>query len=233
LLTLTGILVPGFHCPGLRLFPETRMAVYRSNSAEHSMGYMPNTDHDIVRRILEGEQKAYAELVDRHKDRAMTLAVRMLKNRSDAEEVLQDSFIRAFRALPAFEWKSSFSTWFYRIVFNVCSSRLSGRKNASTISIDDNDEQKRIEIPSEDEAIDLHFEMREFTGIVRQEIEKMDEAYSAILTLFLVQEMSYEEIVSVTGLPLGTVKNRLFRARTLLCSAVVKHFSEHEYSEKE
>jgi RNA polymerase sigma-70 factor (ECF subfamily) len=197
------------------------------------MGYMPNTDHDIVRRILTGEQRAYAELVDRHKDRAMTLAVRMLKDRSEAEEALQDSFVRAFRALPAFEWKSSFSTWFYRIVFNVCSTRLSGRKNAATISIDDDDELKRIEIPSGDEAVDLHFEMSEFTGIVRKEIEKMDESYSAILTLFLVQEMSYEEIVSVTGLPIGTVKNRLFRARTLLRSAVVKHFSEQEYSEKE
>ncbi|MHB1049541.1 MAG: RNA polymerase sigma factor [Bacteroidota bacterium] len=197
------------------------------------MGYMPNTDHDIVRRIVAGEQKAYADLVDRHKDRAMTLAVRMLKNRSEAEEALQDSFVRAFRALPAFEWKSSFSTWFYRIVFNVCSSRLSGRKNPTTVSIDDDDELKRIEVPSEDEAVDVHFEMLEFTGIVRQEIEKMDEAYSAILTLFYVQEMSYEEIGSVTGLPLGTVKNRLFRARTLLRSAVLKHFSEHEYSEKE
>lgn len=196
------------------------------------MGYMPNTDQDIVRRILAGEQKAFAELVDRHKDRAMTLAVRMLKDRREAEEALQDSFVRAFRALPAFEWKSSFSTWFYRIVFNVCATRLSGKKHSSTISIDDDDDRKKIEIPSEDEPVDLRFEMREFIGIVRQEIEKMDEAYSAILTLFFVQEMSYDEIVSVTGLPLGTVKNRLFRARTLLRSAVVKHFSEHEYSEK-
>jgi RNA polymerase sigma-70 factor (ECF subfamily) len=193
---------------------------------------MPNTDQDIVRRILAGEQKAFAELVDRHKDRAMTLAVRMLKDRREAEEALQDSFVRAFRALPAFEWKSSFSTWFYRIVFNVCATRLSGKKHSSTISIDDDDDRKKIEIPSEDEPVDLRFEMREFIGIVRQEIEKMDEAYSAILTLFFVQEMSYDEIVSVTGLPLGTVKNRLFRARTLLRSAVVKHFSEHEYSEK-
>lgn len=193
---------------------------------------MPNTDHDIVRRIMAGDRKAYAELVDRHKDRAMTLAVRMLKNRSDAEEALQDAFVRAFRALPAFEWKSSFSTWLYRIVFNVCSTRLSGRQKGTTVSIDDDVEQKSMEIPSDDDAVDIQFEMREFTGIVRQEIETMNVAYSTILTLFFVQEMSYEEIVSVTGLPLGTVKNRLFRARTLLRSAVVKHFAEHEYSEK-
>lgn len=196
------------------------------------MGYMKSSDHDIVRRIHAGEQKAYAELVDRHKEKAMTLAVRMLKNRSDAEEALQDAFVRAFRALPAFEWKSSFSTWLYRIVFNVCASRLSGRGNSIMMSIDEDDALMKIEIPCGDEAVDTHIEKEEIKGIVLREIEKMDESYSAILTLFFLQEMSYDEIVSVMGLPLGTVKNRLFRARAQLRAAVLKHITEHEYSEK-
>ena len=71
---------------------------------------MPAVDEEIVRRVLAGEKRAFAELVERHKDKAMTLAFRMLKNREEAEEALQDAFVRAFYALPRFEWKASFST---------------------------------------------------------------------------------------------------------------------------
>ena len=188
---------------------------------------MKTTDNEIIRRVIDGDQRAYAELVDRHKDKAMTLAMRMLKNRHDAEEALQDAFVRAFRALQSFEWKSSFSTWFYRIVFNVCSTALNKRGNTNLLAIDEeNNEELKIEIPSTDEEPDIEFEGKEFSEIVRAEIDKMDESYSSILTMFFLQEMSYEEIIAVTGLPLGTVKNRLFRARMQLRSAVLLHFSD-------
>ena len=188
---------------------------------------MKPTDNEIIQRIVEGDQRAYAELVDRHKDKAMTLAVRMLKNRNEAEEALQDAFIRAFRALPSFEKKSSFSTWFYRIVFNVCSSVLHKRGNNNLLSIDSGqDDEMKIEISSSDDEPDIEFENKEFSEIIRSEISNMDESYSSILTMFFLQEMSYEEIIAVTGLPLGTVKNRLFRARMQLRTAVLKQFSE-------
>ncbi len=188
---------------------------------------MKTTDSEIIQRVIEGDQRAYAELVDRHKDRAMTLAVRMLKNRSEAEEALQDAFVRAYRALPSFERKSSFSTWFYRIVFNVCSSALNKRGNHNLLLIDEqNDDEMKIEIPSADDEPDIELESKEFSEIVRREISIMEESYSSILTMFFLQEMSYDEIIAVTGLPLGTVKNRLFRARMQLRYAVLRHFSE-------
>jgi RNA polymerase sigma-70 factor (ECF subfamily) len=188
---------------------------------------MKITDNDIIRLVLDGDRRAYAELVDRHKDRAMTLAVRMLKNRHDAEEALQDAFVRAFRALPGFERKSSFATWFYRIVFNVCSSMLSRRGETWMTSIDEErDDELTMELPADDETPEMELESKEFSQIVRREIAAMDEPYAVILTMFLLQEMSYEEIMEVTGLPIGTVKNRLFRARTQLRSAVLKHFTE-------
>lgn len=187
---------------------------------------MKSTDNEIILRVIDGDQRAYAELVDRHKDRAMTLAVRMLKNRHDAEEALQDAFVRAFRALPSFERRSSFSTWFYRIVFNVCSSALSKGGETNLLSIDqESDEEMQMQIPSDDAAPDIDFENQEFSAIVRAEIDAMEARYSSILTMFFLQEMSYDEIIAVTGLPLGTVKNRLFRARMLLRKAVERHFS--------
>ena len=169
---------------------------------------MNNSDYDIIQRILSGERQAYAELVDRHKDKAMALSVRMLKNHHEAEEVLQDAFVRAFRALPSFEWKSNFSTWFYRIVFNLCSTALSKRGEQTLISIhDDEDDNRSLQISSTEEIPDIELEQKELQQIIQMEIDKMSVEYSTILTLFVIQEMSYDEIVSVTGLPLGTVKN--------------------------
>lgn len=192
-----------------------------------------NTDQEIIQRVIAGERKAYAELINRHKDKAMTLAVRMLKNHQEAEEALQDAFIRAFRALPGFEWKSSFSTWFYRIVFNVCSSMLSKRGDKAMVSLDEeNDEQLSLQLSAMDDEPDVVIEQKELTEIIKEEIAAMEAKYSAILTMFFLQEMSYEEIMEVTGLPLGTVKNRLFRARSALRNAVQRRISEMTLTEK-
>ncbi len=189
---------------------------------------MNDQDHAVIQRVLGGEKKAYAELVERHKDRALTLAVRILRNREDAEEALQDAFVRAFNALPRFEWKSSFSTWFYRIVYNVCVSGLSKRDKKQRVSIDEEDESGTVlELAAEEAPPDLAFESSELSAIVQEEIDKLPAAYGPTFTLFFVQELSYDEIVEVTGLPLGTVKARLFRARMTLRDALVRRMGIH------
>jgi len=186
---------------------------------------MSDQDFDVVQRILGGQKRAYSDLVERHKDKAMALAMRMLKNRHDAEEAIQDAFVRAFNALPRFEWKSSFSTWFYRIVFNVCATNLSKKKDEFSVSMEE-DEDRPLELPADEPTPDIAYESSEFQNIVHGEIEKLPHAYASILTLFLVQDMTYDEIVDVAGVPLGTVKNRLFRARTMLRDAVLEKMKE-------
>jgi RNA polymerase sigma factor (sigma-70 family) len=182
---------------------------------------MPAADEEIVRRVLAGDKRAFGELVDRHQDKAMTLALRMLRNRQEAEEALQDAFVRAFHALPRFEWKASFSTWLYRIVYNVCSTFLGRRSQAVHVSLNDQDDQL-LDVPSEEPAPDVEYELQEVRAAVKEEIERLPEIYAGILTLFFVNDQSYEQIVEVTGLPLATVKVRLFRGRLLLKEAVSK-----------
>jgi len=182
---------------------------------------MPAVDEEIVRRVLAGDKRAYGELVERHKDKAMTLAFRMLKNREEAEEALQDAFVRAFHALPRFEWKAGFSTWLYRIVYNVCATSLGKGSMAEHVSLNDEDE-RRLDVPSEEPAPDAAYESREIRDAVTEEIERLPKNYAGILTLFFVNDQSYEQIVEVTGLPLATVKVRLFRGRLLLREAVAK-----------
>jgi RNA polymerase sigma-70 factor (ECF subfamily) len=194
---------------------------------------MSDTDREIVQHVLDGDVRAFGLLVDKHKAKAMTLAVRILKNREDAEEALQDAFVRVYRALSSFEWKSSFSTWLYRIVYNACATAAGKRNGKYQISLDVVDEDgPRLEIESDELQPDMRMESDEFSKIVREEVEKLPFAYGSTFTLFVIQEMSYEEIVQVMGLPLGTVKARIFRARALLRKAIVKRM-DHSLAIKE
>jgi RNA polymerase sigma-70 factor, ECF subfamily len=195
---------------------------------------MYDQDRAVIQRILGGDKKAYAELVERHKDKAMTLALKMLKNRQDAEEALQDAFVRVFKALSQFEGKSSFSTWFYRIVYNVCASELGRRSDEQQVSLQEEDDDGRtVQIVSDEIPPDLALESSEFNAIILEEIDRLPDAYGPTFALFFVQDMSYDEIVEVTGLPLGTVKAKLFRARILLRDAVVKRIGNVDGSKQE
>ncbi|MGA3246126.1 MAG: sigma-70 family RNA polymerase sigma factor [Bacteroidota bacterium] len=187
---------------------------------------MHKNDGAIVQEVLAGNKRAFGDLVDRHKDKAMTLAMRMLRNREDAEEAIQDAFVRAFNALTRFEWKSSFSTWFYRIVYNVCATQLSRRAEDLHIAIDTREDEEALALPSGELPPDIRYESIEFEQIVLKEIEKLPLPYSAVCTLFFVHDMSYDQIVEVTGMPLGTVKVRLFRGRIMLREGVVKQLGE-------
>ncbi len=161
---------------------------------------MSDTDKQFIQRILEGDVRSFGSLVDRHKSKAMTLAIRILRNREDAEEALQDAFVRVYRALPSFEWKSSFSTWLYRIVYNTCATAAGKKDGIYRISLDSvEDEMTQVTIESDELPPDAQVESDEFEDIVREEVEKLPPAYGSTFTLFVVQEMSYEEIVQVTG----------------------------------
>jgi RNA polymerase sigma-70 factor (ECF subfamily) len=143
----------------------------------------------------------------------------MLKRREDAEEALQDAFIRAYNALDKFGGASKFSTWFYRILYNVCLTRI-GKKNETFQVVDYSDEESYGE--QESMYGELDYETRELAAQVKKIIEIMPEKYCAILTMFYLQEMSHQEICEVTNLPLGTVKTHLFRARAILQERLFK-----------
>ena len=183
---------------------------------------MMQSDSELIERIRKGNKRLFALLVDRYKDRAMTLAVRMLRSREDAEEAAQDAFIRAYNALDKFEGSSRFGTWLYRIVYNVCLTRLAKRKE-EFVSIDDED-NKDLRLPELYGSSQLEYESTETIAIIKKAIETLPLKYRTVLSLFYLQELSHEEICEVTQLPLGTVKTHLFRARSLLYDLLTKQF---------
>lgn len=171
-------------------------------------------DRALVEEILRGKTHRYAVLVDRHKDKAMTLAVRMLQERREAEEAVQDAFVRAYRNLDRFRGDAAFSTWLYRILYNTCVSRLRVRRNqAHWIEWDENSAAVQA---TQDSSLDDDIEQGRMQEVLEAEVRRLAPAMQSALTLFFVQECTYEEIAAILEIPMGTVKTLLFRGKRLL-----------------
>ncbi len=180
------------------------------------------SDEKIIGDIRAGNPRRYSVLLDRHKDRAMTLALRLAGNRHEAEELVQDAFVRAYNNLNQFRGDAKFSTWFYRILYNVCMTKVTRRHPAQEmVDVDDTTLMDKLTLPMQDGTPLERMEDAELQEIIRMEIDALPEKYRTHVTLFYVQEMSYEQIGEVLGLPVGTVKTNLFRARTRLRASVL------------
>ncbi|MBI4535406.1 MAG: sigma-70 family RNA polymerase sigma factor, partial [Ignavibacteriae bacterium] len=167
---------------------------------------MVDNDLQIINEVRAGNPRRYALLVDRHKDRAMSLAVRLVGNREEAEELVQDAFVRAFNGLGQFRGDARFSTWFYRIVYNLCMTRVS-RRGWKLELLEDDDRGKSDNRLVDHEAISVfeRMEEEELQKVVNAEIDRLPERFKSVVLLFYVQEMSYEEIAVVIDSPVGTV----------------------------
>lgn len=162
----------------------------------------------LLDRILAGEQHLYAELVNRYKSYAFTIALKILENKPEAEEAAQDAFIKAFHNLGSFNRESKFSTWLYRIAFNTAVSYKRKRKG-SYQSI----ENVIVEYGQEGEGM---LERNDKKKFIAQAMSKLNEADNLAITLFYLQEFSLEEIADITGMQANTVKVRVHRARQRL-----------------
>jgi RNA polymerase sigma-70 factor (ECF subfamily) len=184
-------------------------------------------DTDIVARILAGDKRKFGVLVDRYKDRALTLCCRLLGSNEEGEELLQDAFLKAFYALPGFRGDARFGTWFYRIVYNSCMTRLS-RRRETPVSLDgEMHGEGASALPDGDTMSVLdRLEEEEMQTIMAEEMERLPERFRAVLTLFYVQEQRYEEIALILGEPLGTVKTHISRGRVLLRERVARRYND-------
>jgi len=191
------------------------------------MDPLVQSDGHIVEEVRAGNIRKYALLVERHKDRAMTLACRFVGVREEAEELVQDAFLRAFKSLHQFRGDAKFSTWFYRILYNLCMSKLTRRKpKVEFLDVLDDRMMDDVLVDEEDLSALERLEELELENLLAEEIQKLPEKFKSAITLFYVQHMSYEEMSEVLDLPLGTVKTNLFRGRILLKQRVMQKIGE-------
>jgi RNA polymerase sigma-70 factor (ECF subfamily) len=181
------------------------------------------TDIDIISAVLRGNQQAYAEIIKRYKAFVFTLVLRYIKSREDAEELAQDVFVKAYRALADFKGDSKFSTWLYTIVTTTCISFLR-KKKLETRSMDDEKVFERIE--NKDSGFNANqVEQKSRVAMVNNAIALLSPDDAEIVTLFYKGEQTLEEIAQVLGIEANTVKVRLHRARTRLKEKMQKHFA--------
>lgn len=180
---------------------------------------MPDAEHHLIQRAQKGDQEAFAALVTEHQRYVYNLALRVLKNEEEALDLTQETFVRAWTALPNFRGGSQFRTWLYRIVTNLCYNRLPKLRR----SLNELGDDVIAEIPETGIAFDnpAHgFESRELRSYLHEAIDHLDENYRLLISLRYQNELSYEEIATMLNLPLGTVKTGLFRAKEQLRRAL-------------
>jgi RNA polymerase sigma-70 factor (ECF subfamily) len=181
-------------------------------------------DNEIISKVLQGDQQAYAELVTRYQDYVFSLTLRMIKSREDAEEVAQDVFIKAYRSLAGFRGDSKFSTWLYTITSTTCITFLR-KKKLMVYSLDN--ETMFETADSIDSCITANqVEQKSRINMVHEAIRLLSPDDAEIITLFYKAEQTLEEISRILGVETNTVKVRLHRARTRLKEKMEKHFAE-------
>ena len=181
-------------------------------------------DNEVISRVLQGEQNAYAELVTRYQGYVFTLVMRMIKSREDAEEVAQDIFVKAYRSLADFRGESKFSTWLYTIVNTTCITFLRKKK----LEVHSLDNEKVFDVAdSKDSGFSANMiEQKSRVRMVNEAIAMLNPDDAEIITLFYKAEQNLEEIARILAIESNTAKVRLHRARGRLKEKMEKHFSE-------
>ncbi len=172
-------------------------------------------DPDIIRQVLSGQQHAYAVLVERYQHFVFTIALRHVKDREEAEDMAQETFIKAYRSLADFKGDSKFSTWLYVICNNTCMSHTRKRKG-DVVSLEEHHHA----------IADTSKDHRSQKAVIQKSLDHLPETDAQIITLFYLAEQSLEETAQILGLSLSNVKVRLFRARQKLKDILETRFSE-------
>lgn len=179
-------------------------------------------DFKAIREVLAGKESSFGFLQDKYKARITALIRRMIKDEDDVKDLVQESFIKAYKALPNFQFGYNFSAWIYRIASNNCIDFLR-KKRFKTISIDqpiNKEEDNYIDIEDNEMLPDISLISKERKQIINDAIAELPENYRTIINLRHKEELDYKEIAEELDLPLGTVKAHLFRARKTLLEAL-------------
>ncbi|MCF2874189.1 MULTISPECIES: RNA polymerase sigma factor [unclassified Tenacibaculum] len=178
-----------------------------------------NNDQTYIDKVLKGDTNAFSILVEKYKGMIFTLALKMLKSREEAEEISQDTFIKAFKNLDRFKGEAKFSTWLYKIGYRACLDNL--KKNKTKYNTDTIDEITINKIKST-EGILEGIERKERAEIINTCIMSLPEDERSILWMFYFEELSLKEIIELTEFSESNVKVKLHRARKRLLTIVEK-----------
>jgi RNA polymerase sigma-70 factor, ECF subfamily len=185
-------------------------------------------DRELIEKLKRRDEAAFSAFVLRYQERVFRLLLRMLGDRAEAEDLAQEVFISIFKAIEGFRGDSQLSTWVYRVAANHSRNRikyLARRRRQLTDGYDEQTEEQALGSISQarSEGPDQLMEARQTEHLLQQGLLSLDEEQRELIVLREVEHLSYEEIMAITGLPEGTVKSRLHRARAGLREYIERH----------
>ena len=175
-----------------------------------------DTDKELVRRVKKGDKQAFDLLFSRYQHKILNLVSRYLRDQQDVEDVAQEAFIKAFRALPRFRGESAFYTWLYRIAINTAKNHLvarSRRPPGVDVDIDDAEFMDGTDVLRESESPEAALSRDELSEVINATLSELPDDLRSAVTLREFDGLSYEQIAEIMDCPVGTVRSRIFRAR--------------------
>ena len=180
---------------------------------------MKSANSELITKAIEGDEAAYKNLLENYRGAIYNLLYKMVRNKEETEDLVQEAFMKAFKALPSFNEEYAFSTWLYKIAVNNCIDHMR-KKKLQTYSINkpvqSKDGELDREFPDTSMSPDKSLLSEERASIIETAIDELPENYKTAIILRHSEEKSYEEISKILDIPLGTVKARIFRAREML-----------------
>lgn len=212
----------------MQLLPALPVLFEMNNSAEEILD-----DKELVRRILEGNTNAFRLIIQKSERLVSGIVFKMIANKEERKDLVQEIYMKIFQGLGGYQFKSKLSTWIGQIAFNTCISFLEKRR----IRIfDDNllSDSKGSEFLGQIAArgskfqndTEINLYQKELSGILNRLMEALPPLYKTLITLYHNEELSYTEIAQITGMPVGTVKNYLFRARKSLKNSILNQYNK-------
>ena len=178
---------------------------------------MTEDEKTLIVKCQKGDYEAFEILIDKYNERAYAVAFGVMGNHHDASDMTQESFIKVYKNIGKFNFRSSFNTWLYRIVKNTCIDELRKKKRKKVVSLDagieGDDGDYFMQVVDEKADIQAKLESEETTELVWSALEKLNEKHRSVLVLADIKGYDYLEISRMLDLPLGTVKSRISRAR--------------------
>ena len=191
-----------------------------------------SVEAQLVERAKAQDEAAFEQIMRLYADRLYNYILRMVGNATDAEDLVQETFLRAYQGLPQFDGRASLGTWLYRIATNLCIDHQRRRaRRVQTVSYSEGEDEEgepcAWDFPDQQTPNPLEAALnRELEAVVEDAIGKLSPKLKTVLLLYDVEELSYEEIARVLGIPIGTVKSRLNHARTQIQKAVAAYLDD-------
>ena len=189
-------------------------------------------DHQLVLRAQRGDKLAFELLVNKYERKLQRLLSRLVRDPAEVEDVTQEAFIKAYRALPTFRGESAFYTWLYRIGINTAKNYLTaqGRKGPATVDIDPEDAESASEneLARDSSTPEQEMMSRQVAETVNAAMEGLPEELRSAIMLREIEGMSYDEIAAIMNCPIGTVRSRIFRAREAIADQLRPLLGTHK-----